>query len=188
MTHVNANQFPDVYTALGINTNKLGCIMLDVDPLEITERVVRGQEDLYEARNPERFWIAGAVAEHTAHVTLLYGLLEHGLQWKPLVDIVLDGWTPPPLTIKSVGAFESPFSDEDYSCIVAHIDVTPELLEGHNRLELLPHINTFLEYRPHLTLAYVKSEAKDRWLLELGDQLDGTTLTVRNINYGSKKD
>ena len=186
MSHVNANQFPDVYTALGINVSKLGCIMLEVEPLQVTELVMKGKEDLYESKDPEKFWIAGAVAEHKAHVTLLYGLLEHGLTWKPLVDIVLADWTPPQLVIDSIGVFDSPFANEDYACIVAHIKTTPELLEGHARLELLPHVNTYLEYRPHLTLAYVKREAKDRWLSELGDQLNGTTLTVKNIDYGKR--
>ena len=186
MTDLNSNQFPDVYKALGVNVNKLGTVMLDVDPFTVTDLVTKGKDDLYFAQNQERFWIQGAVAESVAHVTLLYGLLEKGLVWKPLIDIVLADWTPPSLIVESIGAFESSFADEPYSCIVAHIKPTPELQEGHKRLELLPHINTYSEYRPHLTLAYVKVEAKDRWLKELGTFLNGKTLTVNNINYGGR--
>lgn len=185
MTDINTNQFPDVYTALGINVNKLGVVMLDVDPFTVTDLVTNGRnDDLYFAQNQERFWIQGAVAESQAHVTLLYGLLEKGLIWKPLIDIVLADWTPPVLEIERVGAFESPFSDEPYSCIIAHIKVTPDLLEGHARLSLLPHINTYSTYRPHLTLAYVKVEEKEKWLKELGDSLNGKRLSVNKINYG----
>lgn len=182
MTDLNANQFPDIYTALGIDLTKLGVVMLDVDPITVTDLVTNGKSDLYESSNPDHFWIQGAVAESQAHTTLLYGLLSR--DWKPLIDIVLTGWTPPPLEVESIGAFESTFSEEPYSCIVAHIKPTPELLEGHKRVSLLPHINTYTEYRPHLTLAYVKVEAKDRWLKELGTFLNGKSLTVNKLNYG----
>lgn len=181
---LNSNQFPDVYTALGIDLTKLGVVMLDVDPFPVTEHVVGGERDLYESIHPDHFWIQGAVAERSAHATLLYGLLEKGLTWKALIDIVLSGWTPPPLKVASIGSFESTFSDEPYSCIVAHIEPTPELVEGHKRLSLLPHVNTFTDYSPHITLAYVKTDARDRWLKELGDFITGTNLTVNKINYG----
>lgn len=183
---INSNQYPDVYKALGINLGDLGCIMLEADSFPVTELVTKGKDDLYTSLNAERWWVDGAVAERVAHVTLLYGLIEHGQAWKPLVDIVLTGWTPPLLQVESIGAFDSPWDDEPYSCIVAHIKVTPELVEGFHRLEMLPHINTYPEYKPHMTLAYVKKEAKERWLKELGSSFDGKKIAVNKINYGER--
>ena len=111
---LSANDFPDVYKALGVNINSLGCVMLDIDPIPVTELVLRAKDDLYWANVKERFWIRGAVGETGAHLTLLYGLMESALKWKPLVDIVLADWTPPLIEIESIGAFESPFVDEPY--------------------------------------------------------------------------
>lgn len=183
---LSANDFPDVYKALGVNINSLGCVMLDIDPIPVTELVLRAKDDLYWANVKERFWIRGAVGETGAHLTLLYGLMESALKWKPLVDIVLADWTPPLIEIESIGAFESPFVDEPYSAIIAHVKPTEELLEGHRRLSLLPHINTYTQFRPHVTLAYVKAEQKQKWLDELGDTLVGSKFGVNKINYGSK--
>jgi hypothetical protein len=186
-TRLNSNQFNDLYADLGVSIPALGCVMLDTDPIEITEMVENGKPDLYISENPERFWISGAVSEHHAHVTLLYGLMQKGLTWRSHIDRVLDGWTPPSLVIQSIGSFPSPFEDEDYACIIAHIEVSQKLLEGHQRLSFLPHIDTYPEYKPHLTLAYVKKSAEKHWLEQLGTTLVGTKLTVNKINYGGNQ-
>ncbi len=187
---VNANQFPGVYDQLGVNVNQLGAIMLDVEPFEVVDYVEGGKADLHVSPNAERFWIDGAVAESEAHLTLLMGLMESGLTWRGLVDTVLDGWNPPPLQIVDVDVFRSPFDDEPYSCIVGHVKVTPELLEGRQRLQLLPHVDTFSDYRPHITLAYVEPEAESKWLSALRQKsagFIGSRHLVTKINYGGNK-
>jgi 2'-5' RNA ligase len=186
-TQINANQYNDVYADLGISIPALGVVMLDTDPIQITEMVDNGKPDLYTSENPERFWIAGAVAETKAHVTLLYGLLQQGLTWRSHIDRVLDGWTPPELVVSGITSFPSPFEDEDYSCIVALIEVSAGLTEGHQRLQLLPHIDTFAGYKPHLTLAYVKKSAEKHWLENLGTTLVGKKLAVNKLNYGGNQ-
>lgn len=184
---LNANQFPQVYAALGITISQLGIVMLDTDPIEVTEKVDQGKADLFTSSNPERFWIDGAVVEREAHVTLLFGLLASGTAYKSMIDAVLADWTPPTLEIESVGSFPSTFGDEDYACIVAHIKVSDQLLEGHARLQLLPHIDTFPDYKPHLTLAYVQKSAEAKWLKALGTSLNGTKLEVNALNYGGNR-
>lgn len=183
---LSANDFPHVYASLGINVNKLGVVMADTEPIDVLELVTKGEDDLYRSADKEKFWIRGDVASTGAHVTLLYGLLQHGTKLKAEINEVLRDWSLDTVTIEKLGIFDSPYDDEPYKCIVAHIKVTPELLEGHARLELLPHINTFLKYRPHVTLAYVKEGAEKRWLRELGNGLIGKKLAVTQINLGTE--
>jgi len=161
--------------------------MLDTEPIQITDMVLDAEQDLYYAANPHHFWIRGPVVENGAHLTLLYGFIQHATEIKAEIDEVLRDWRMPMLEIEKIGAFKTPFEDEPYSCIVAHIKKTPALLEGHARLELLPHVNTFAEYRPHITLAYVKKEAERKWLREIGNELIGKKLAVQSFNYGSKR-
>lgn len=70
MDQVSSRNFPQVYEDLGIDTNTLGCIMLDVEPIEVSS--VIDPEDLY--HDPEDEFAQGVISEDSPHVTLLYGL------------------------------------------------------------------------------------------------------------------
>ncbi|SNT46710.1 hypothetical protein [Rhodococcoides kyotonense] len=84
--------------------------------------------------------------------------------------------------IAEVGYFDL---GESYA-IVAHIETTPELVDGHERLTLLPHVQTFSEYKLHLTLAYVEQDqaTADRWVESLGAVYNGKSIKTSAINYG----
>lgn len=190
----NANQFPDLYKRLGIKIPSLGCVMLDVDPKALAADPYRerleASGDLYYAKDPAHFWIDGYVAGKTPHITLLYGLLKPAYEQKADIEEVLKGWSIDTATVESIGFFPSPMQDEPYFCIVAHIKISPELLEGHERLELLPHINTFPGYKAHLTLAYVHAdeEVRDSAITNFEGWLVGRELKIRkDLNFGSDK-
>lgn len=174
-----------MYAELGINIDKLGCIMLDIDGANIPKPV--DESVLYVTSNPDRFWIKGFVAGKVPHVTLLYGLMESGQKNKQYVDKVLEGWSIDSVEIDHVGFFESPYTDDPYYCIIAHLKITDNLLEGHKRLEFLPHINTFPDYKAHITIAYVKKdEAVRDQVIDYYNKLfyDFPSMNVKQINYG----
>lgn len=136
----------------------------------------------YVSPHPDRFWIKGMEAGD--HITLLYGLLSNGNTIRAAVDEVLDGWQPGQVTVDHVGSFPSTFADEPYACIVGHIAVTPELIDAHARLSYLPHIDTFWQYKPHLTLGYVHREHEAAAIERLGAAVNGVPLTPLGLNYG----
>lgn len=190
---LNSRQFPEVYQQLGYNLDTLGCIMLDVESFDITKHVPGGEADLYTHPDPAKFWFKGAVGEQNAHISLLYGLLENGNTWRKQVDTVLAGWIPPLIEIEQISFFEGSLPGEDYSVIIGKVKVSDELLEGHHRLQLLPHIDTFAGYTPHVTLAYIKNgpsgvewakDAREKWVMSLAGKLP-RALEVTGINYGS---
>lgn len=160
MKQLNSHNFKEIYKGLGLNLNTLGCVMLDVEPLDNMYSIaVEGAESvLYYAKDKSRFWINGWVCDKTAHVTLLYGLLETAKNYEWHIEQVMQGWELPEVEIESIGYFDSPYEDEPYYCLVAHIKVTDKLLEGHQRLEFLPHVNTFAGYKPHMTIAYIRKD------------------------------
>ena len=191
MKQLNSHQFEEVYKWLGINLDKLGCVMLDLEPLSNMYSIVAdgGEISLYYAKNRDRFWIDGWVVDKVPHITLLYGLLEEGKNFEPHINKVLEGWELDEVEIESIGYFDSPYPDEPYYCIVAHIKVTDELLQGHQRLEFLPHINTFTSYKPHMTIAYIDKNQgeiyRDTTIQYFNDLWAGKKLKVKKeINLG----
>jgi len=194
MKQIKAHDFKEVYEWLGINLDTLGCVMLDLEPLEgiSSPESEGGAGALYYAKNKERFWIDGWVCDKTPHITLLYGFLETAKNYQPHIEKVLVGWDLPEVEIENVSFFDSPYTDEAYYCIVAHIKVSPKLLEGHERLQFLPHIDTFAGYKPHMTIAYIsKNEGenyRDNFINDLNNKLRGKKIKVKKeINYGGNK-
>lgn len=179
MQEVKAADFPEVYTALGIDTGKLGCIMLDTEQLVIDD-IIKDEDYYYSDKHT---YVNGNVSEDVPHITLLYGLLRSGPELQPHVDMVMGGWKMPPVKVKEVSFFYG--EDSEFVTIVALIEVTPELTEAHQRLSLLPHINTFGEYKPHLTLAYVKSSSDwQQYVKDLNFKFGGAEIEVVGLNYG----
>lgn len=179
MNQVKASDYPAVYEALGIDTGKLGCIMVDVEELIISD-IIKDEDYYY---SEEKKYVNGNVSEDVPHMTLLYGLMRSGPELRPHVEMVLQDWRLPKIKISHVGFFYG--HDSEYITLVAHIEVTDELKSGNARLRLLPHIDTFDEYRPHVTLAYVKASSDwNKYIEDLNFKFGGAEVEALAINYG----
>lgn len=180
MKQLSSHNFEHIYQGLGIDVDKLGCVMASLEARDDMKYPYVDENDLYYAKEKSRFWINGWVCGKTPHITLLYGLLKPGVEYAPYIRDVLDGWEMKTAAIESVGYFTSNYEDEPYYCIIAHMRVTEQLLDAHMRLQFLPHINTFNEYRPHMTIAYIKKDKKlrDDLIDELNHRWAGKKLKV----------
>jgi 2'-5' RNA ligase len=131
-------------------------------------------------------------AETDYHVTLLYGLLEDN-QLKVRQHLMQTGMpmnTSKPgnfvryLTIKSVSLFEN----EKYDVLKFDFFVTEWLQEMHDNLKYLPNDYTFDEYRPHMTIAYVKSGKGSEYITDELKDLEGKTIIFNKIVHTGFKD
>lgn len=185
---INSHQFEDVYKDLNINLDELGAVMLDIRPPDFIPFIP--PEILHNKKVEDRFWINGYSLTQNPHVTLLYGLLKPAKEYEPYIEKVLRDWKLDSVEVEEVGFFDSPYKDEPYYCLVGHIKKTPELVEGHHRLELLPHINTFVDYKPHITIAYIEKneEMRDDAIEVLNNFFSGEKLQVKKkLNLGDER-
>lgn len=182
----NAHNHKEALALAGIDVNELGCLMLSVEPLPY-ELIVSGRKDeLYTSTNPDHWWIKGAVGAEKAHATLLYGFDSPAIEYKPSIELLLEDVDLSSVTIRRIGVFHSPFADEPYACIVAHLE-TGYLEVANQRLRYLPHCDTYPDYQPHVTLAYVKVEVALEWAERLSRVLPGTQLAAIGLDYGGRE-
>lgn len=142
----NAHEFPHVYERMGIDLRELGCLMLN------TESPV---EEMYEAvpyvsPDPKKFWVKGLL-DHW-HVTVRYGFLP-GVAANDVDDVLADMEFPKALRISGMEVFPSPYKDEQYDCLVARVE-DESLTNLNAALSVLPNVNTFPEYKAHITIGY----------------------------------
>lgn len=168
--------------------------MLDVEPIktdywEMEQDGVTAQFPWYYAKDKSRFWIDGYVADKTPHITLFYGFLQEASCFTPHIEHLLEDTAISSIEIEDIDYFDSPYEDEPYYCVVAKVKKTEGLLYAHNKMKLLPNIQTYPDYKPHVTLGYiVKNEnIRDRFIAHMKDQLVGKTLAVTWLNYWGNK-
>lgn len=174
---ISAKDYEDILT--DIVPDDLGCIMVNTKPISILKHINNPDVDLM----PDIEY-GNVPGEMAPHVTLLYGLLENGHVWKDKVNELLKDWQLDEIIIDKVDYFDL----GDSKVIIGKVKLTDELLDGHNRLTLLPHVNTFSEYIPHISLAYIKSTADvNKWIDALSIY-NGVSVKTTGLNYGDKKD
>lgn len=183
------HEFDDVLTRNNINVDKLGCVMLPLEPIDLFgdgRDQLLDVEDLYASNNPERFWVNGDVSDN-AHITLLYGLMTPAYEQKENVDGVLFSWVRPEYLVpQSFTFFPSPHKDErGFAAVVMEFD-DPHIDEAFKRLSYLPHVNTHADYRQHMTVAYVKLESAQKWM-DVLNEADIPLMRVKEgeLDYGS---
>lgn len=189
MNTPTAYDFPAIYERMGMTgPGNLGCIMLDLEPIPV-RYLLSGIDPVYfwPDNDPQGrlTYAKGPVADRGAHATLLYGLTPDGnagVRQRESVDELLADLDLSSVTVQDVSYFPGMF-DLPYACVIAHV-TSPELVEANRRLRFLPHVDTFVDYRPHVTLAYVHADQTAGVVEALEAPLVGDTLRAKGINYG----
>jgi 2'-5' RNA ligase len=173
----------------GLDTPDLECVMLNLGPLsvQIPFGAAWDPTELYYGKTPKLKYAQGAVAEQSAHVTLLFGIHPSDTYVDDVMNALGD-WEPQDVLIQDVGYFPSNVEGEDYTVIIGRIIPTANLLLARRRLEKLPYTDQFAsEYKPHVTLAYIKGSKPKRiarWVNTLNAYYRSQILTPTELDLG----
>lgn len=139
-----------------------GCVMLyaDVPNWEKKHLSMIDPEDIYDV--PDKGMNRGL--EHTPHVTIIYGL--HLDKIKPEeIKKIMKTFFPLKVSIKKLTVFNTP------DCDVVKYDIpkTKELMKWRDDLLKFPNTQTFPDYHPHMTLAYVNRNTGIKYIKEFDE-------------------
>jgi 2'-5' RNA ligase/DNA polymerase III epsilon subunit-like protein len=130
-----------------INGYDYGCVMIDV-PVQNWYEIISwiDSEDLYEVEG-ENYGV-----QERPHLTLLYGL--HKEVTPDMVKSIFDNFDGNiEVEVDGIDIFEN----EKFDVVKFNIKPTESLIELNSKLSELPNSNEYPDYKPHITIAYVKS-------------------------------
>ena len=131
-----------------------GCVMVQV-PIKNWQQIISQiqPEDVYDGGD-DRHGI-----EDDPHLTLLYGL-EPQITEEEIKKVFSDFEHEVTLKINGIDTF----NNEEYDVVKLNVEKTPELQKLHDRLSELPNHDSYPEYRPHITISYVKKGTGNKYV------------------------
>jgi len=126
---------------------KFGCVMVEV-PVSNWDNLLSSieKEDIYEVDGDRSYGL-----QENPHVTILYGL-HSGVSAGQVKEIFDSFEGDIRIEIDGIGIFEN----KDFDVVKMNVVPTEGLQRLHDMLSELPNSNEYPEYKPHMTLAYVK--------------------------------
>lgn len=171
---------------LGVDPTNLGCVMLDVVLPDIYKQVLSPEWAYYSSILK---YVNGYNGK--GHITLLYGLLLNASTNRDLIDGVMEGWVKPEIVLfDTFDVFEGNDGVADYGAIILKSsegrtggqDIA-ELHDANYRLGKLPHVRSFPDYNPHITIGYVQKQFIEQALTELRMR-EPRSMSTLDLNYG----
>lgn len=137
---------------------KYGCVMLYADVPDwkkLTHKLVR-EDDIYlDPTDPESDDWDDYGYEEAPHITLLWGIHHNEIIDKGIIYSKIENISAMKFTVKEVNIFSN--DDSPYDVVKFDITPTKKLLSLRQEFEEdLPNTQTFPDFHPHMTIAYVK--------------------------------
>jgi hypothetical protein len=125
-----------------------GCVMMDakIDDWEENHLAGIDEEDIYLKPMDDSYGL-----EDNPHVTIVYGIHEDEIDTQTIVDVMENNMQPLTLPVTEIGVFEG----KEYDVVKYNLEVTEQLKTYRNLFLKFPNTQSFPDYNPHITIAYV---------------------------------
>lgn len=116
--------------------------------------------------------------ETDPHITVLYGMGDGSLEQ---VKAVVKKFPPITCTLGRTKIFPDAGNGE-----VVYLEVkSDDLVKLNNHLSVIPHVRSHAEYKPHITLGYVKPGKGKEY--DGAPLVEGDTLTIRTLTFSGSE-
>lgn len=143
-----------------------GCVMMDakIDGWEENHLSGIDDDDLYTKPTDDSYGL-----EENPHVTVLYGIHEDEVDPSVVVDMMEQKMEPLVVKIDTISTFEN----DEYDVVKYDVPVTDDLKRYREMfMESFENTQTYPDYHPHITIAYVKSGEGKKYAKKLDDPFD----------------
>jgi 2'-5' RNA ligase len=156
-----------------------GCVMVGIDfkdsSFDKIQKLI-DSDDLYLDPDDDSFGF-----EKDPHVTALFGL--HQDIEDEEVEEILSNFKKPKIKIKDVSLFEP----SDYDVLKFGVE-SEEMNKLNKQLKKLPHTNSFPDYNPHCTIAYIKKGLGKKYVDKIKGLLDELEFEPKKLVYSKTDD
>lgn len=161
-----------------IGSYEYGCVMIDL-PLNKWDKIVQtiSPEDVYTESDNDSYGI-----QKNPHLTLLYGLHDNVTleDVKSVFDLLQEGIN---IEIDGIGIFEN----KDYDVVKFNVKPSSTLQSLHNELSKLPNSNEYPDYKPHITICYVKKGTGKKYIRnDYRHSINGIKKICYSLSNGEK--
>lgn len=144
-----------------------GCLMMETDIDNWKEYHTAGidKDDVYIKPHDKSYRL-----ETQPHVTVVYGFHEDEIDEETIGSVVKQNMKPITVPVDEVDIFEG----DEYDVVKYNIPVTKELQEYRDLFMKFPNTQSFPEYKPHMTIAYVKPGTGKKYKRKLREPFNVT--------------
>jgi 2'-5' RNA ligase/predicted GNAT family acetyltransferase len=146
---------------------KFGCIMMDATIKNWEDFHLSGidEKDISLKPYDESYGL-----EENPHVTILYGIHEEEVDSQRMADMIEHYMKPLTVTIKEIDVF----SNKEYDIVKYNVPLSGQLIGYRDLFIQIPNTQTFPEFHPHMTIAYVKPGTGKKYKTELREPFQVT--------------
>ena len=144
-----------------------GCVMMEanIDNWEDYHLAGIDEEDIYIKPYDESYGL-----EEQPHITVLYGLHEDEVDEEVYPEIIKQNMKPLTVLINEIDIFEG----DEYDVVKYNVPISDQLQEYRDLFMRFPNTQTFPEFKPHMTIAYVKPGEGKKYKRKLREPFEVT--------------
>jgi len=160
-----------------------GCLMLDLS------KKISNWKDITKIIDPNDIYIDSTDdygIENHPHITILYGFLP-SIMGEDVKEFLSDMTQNVKFSLSGIGVF--PGGEKKAFDVVKFDIISPDLQTLHERCKQIPNKETFPDYNPHMTIAYVKKETGKKYVKKFQEpmEMDGNAFMYSVGGKGSPK-